>query len=73
MDKNYLVIDNETGRVRNVVVWDGISPYTPKGATLLDVAEAPVGAGFGYKKQNNKWYKEVLDEDTQQLVWIEIN
>lgn len=72
MDKNYLVIDNETGHVRNIVVWDGVSPYAPQGATLLDASKAPTEVSFGYKIQNKKWYKSLLDEETKEIVWIEI-
>lgn len=73
MDKNYLVIDNETGRVRNMVVWNGISPYSVLGATLIDSADAPKGVSFGCKKENNKWYKASIDEETNEEVWTKIN
>lgn len=73
MDKNYLVIDNETGHVRNIIVWDGVSPYSTSGATLIDAQTAPTGVGFGCKKQNNKWYKSSIDVETNEEVWTEIN
>lgn len=72
MDKNYLVIDNETGKVRNIVVWDGVSPYAPENATLIDLESAPHGVGFGCKKENNKWFKSEYNRETGEEIWTEI-
>ena len=73
MDKNYIVIDNKNGHVRNMIIWDGISHYAPEGVTLIDATVAPKGVTFGCKKQNNKWYKLSIDEETNEEVWTEIN
>ena len=44
----YLII-NTDGLIVNVIIWDGISPYTPdNGSTLLPTDQAPQGAGVGW-------------------------
>jgi hypothetical protein len=50
----YLVI-NEQGFVENIIIWDGVSRYSPKNKTLLSESEAPAGATFGWQKVNNEW------------------
>lgn len=72
MDKNYLVIDNESGYIKNMIVWDGISPYAPEGVTLIDSKDAPIGITFGCKKENNKWYRASIDEETNEEIWTEV-
>ena len=53
MDKNYIVIDKETGRVKNIIVWNGVSPYELSNAILINADLVPREVGFGYKKENN--------------------
>lgn len=50
----YLEINSE-GRVVNVIVWDGQTPYNPDGVTLIHVDDAPTGCGFGWQLINGNW------------------
>lgn len=48
--KRYLLIDDETGIVENVILWDGISPYDPGIGKSLEIIPAGSSAWVGYKK-----------------------
>jgi hypothetical protein len=44
---NYAIVDDATKVVQNVIVWDGVTPYTPPaGTTLVNVDGIPCGAGW---------------------------
>jgi len=51
---NYAMLNNETSRVDNVIVWDGVSEYTPpEGYTLVEIpapseTEPTPGEGWSY-------------------------
>lgn len=50
----YLEI-NDRGRVSNVIVWDGVTPYNPDGVTLVNVDDAPEGCGYGWQLVDGVW------------------
>jgi hypothetical protein len=72
MDKNYIVIDKETGRVKNIIVWNGVSPYELSNAILINADLVPREVGFGYKKENNKWFRFEYNEETNEETWTEV-
>jgi hypothetical protein len=51
---NYAMVNNQTNKVDNVIVWDGISPYTsPDGYSMVEIPdpienEPTPGAGWLY-------------------------
>jgi hypothetical protein len=51
---NYAMVNNQTNRVDNVIVWDGVAPYTPaEGYTLVEIpapteTEPTPGEGWFY-------------------------
>ena len=43
----YAIVDDATKVVQNVIVWDGVTPYTPPaGTTLVNVDGIPCGPGW---------------------------
>jgi len=43
----YAIVDDATKVVDNIIVWDGVSPYTPPaGTTLVNVDGIPCGIGW---------------------------
>lgn len=47
MEKNFAIVKN--GIVENIVVWDGIKPYTPDGQLIEIVEGSFVNIGFLYQ------------------------
>lgn len=46
---NYAMVNNETNRVDNVIVWDGVTPYAPpEGYTLVEIPETEPTPGIGW-------------------------
>jgi hypothetical protein len=51
---NYAMVNNQTNIVDTVIVWDGVTPYTPpEGYTLVELpapneTEPTPGAGWSY-------------------------
>jgi hypothetical protein len=48
--KRYLVINNSTGIVENVILWDGLSDFNPGEGKSLEIIPAGSSAWTGYKK-----------------------
>jgi len=48
---HYLIINNEI--VENVIVWDGVSPWSPPDGTTVE--PAPVGVGRGWRRVDGQW------------------
>jgi hypothetical protein len=43
----YAIVDDATKVVVNMIVWDGVTPYTPPaGTTLVNVDGIPCGIGW---------------------------
>ena len=43
----YAIIDNATNVVCSVIIWDGVTPFTPPtGTTLVNVDGVPCGPGW---------------------------
>ena len=43
----YAIVDDATKVVQNVIVWDGVTPFTPPdGTTLVNVDNIPCGPGW---------------------------
>jgi hypothetical protein len=43
----YAIVDSTTKVVQNVIVWDGVTPFTPPaGTTLVNVDGVLCGPGF---------------------------
>ena len=43
----YAIVDDATKVVQNVIVWDGVTPFTPPaGTTLVNVDGIPCGPGW---------------------------
>lgn len=38
---NYLVISKDSNKILNVIIWDGISSYTPPDNTYLEIQTDP--------------------------------
>ena len=55
MDKIYAVIlDNE---IINIIVWDGVTPYTPMVGAIL--VECPEGVGIGWQYDGSTYLPPV--------------
>jgi len=48
---HYLIIKDEI--VQNVIVWDGVSPWSPPDGTTVE--PAPVGVGRGWHRVDGQW------------------
>lgn len=46
---------NAEGVVVNIVVWDGVSPYSPAGIAQLLPCDEHSGVSHGYKLVNGEW------------------
>lgn len=46
---------NAEGVVTNIVLWDGVSPYTPEGMAQLLPCEDNDGISFGWKIVDGTW------------------
>ena len=52
----YLVIDS-SGTVVNIVIWDGVAPYTPgDGCRLERCADHPHEVVFGWQLVDGQWH-----------------
>ena len=53
---------NPDNVVVNIVVWDGVSKYEPKGISLVACDDAP-GVSYGWRKVDGEWVPpEATDE-----------
>lgn len=59
----YLEIDS-AGKVVNVIVWDGQTPYDPDGLTLLNINDAPKGCDIGWQLIDDVWVAPSVQEDS---------
>ncbi len=50
---NYLLIDDATGLVVNVIVYDGVSAYLPPEGQSIELA--PDGVWIGWTKSGNRF------------------
>lgn len=53
---------NADGVVVNIVVWDGVTPYTPDGVTQLLPCEDNIGVSFGWKIVGGMWQAPIIEE-----------
>ena len=61
MGIKYLTL-NTQGQVTNVIVWDGLEPYTPdNGDTLTPLTDAPAGVGIGWTFSNGEWIAPAVE------------
>jgi hypothetical protein len=60
---NYAMVNNETNRVDNVIVWDGVSEYAPpEGYTLVEIpprSETEPTPGIGWFYINSAFVETV--------------
>jgi hypothetical protein len=56
---------NADGFVTNVIVWDGVSPYTPTGVSQLLPCADNVGVSYGWQLVNGVWISPPV-EDTEE-------
>lgn len=63
MSKKYIEVCNETGRLLNIILWDGITPYSRSGRTLIDADECPANIGFGWVKTESGWQAPLPPEE----------
>lgn len=55
MDR-YCIIDSGSDTVLNVIVWDGVTEYTPPEGTYLAPANDDVEIGWIYDKEANDYF-----------------
>lgn len=67
----YYAVSNETNIVVNCLLWDGVSEYNPPNVTLLLAEDLPK-IRMGDKKENNKWFRASIDEETNEELWTEV-
>jgi hypothetical protein len=53
---------NAEGVVTNIIVWDGVTPYTPEGVAQLLPCDDNPGVGFGWKIVEGMWEPPVVEE-----------
>ena len=53
---------NAEGVVINIVVWDGVSPYSPDGVAQLLSCDDNPGVSFGWKIVDGMWEAPVVEE-----------
>lgn len=53
---------NVEGVVTNIVVWDGVSPYTPAGVAQLLPCDDNPGVSFGWKIVDGMWEAPIIEE-----------
>jgi hypothetical protein len=57
----YLELD-ANGTVRNIIKWDGVSPYNPTNMTLLPHADHPQ-ASYGWQLVDGEWIAPIAEEE----------
>ena len=63
----YLVI-NAQGYVENIIIWDGVSPYSEPNKTVMLESNAPIGTTFGWQLVNGEWIAPPVVEETEQEI-----
>jgi hypothetical protein len=58
---NWLELNAE-GVVINIVVWDGVTPYTPAGIAQLLPCDYNPGVSFDWKIVDGMWEAPVVEE-----------
>ena len=58
---------NAEGVVINIVVWDGVSPYTPAGVAQLLPCDDNPGVSYGWKIVDGMWEAPPAVEDEEQV------
>lgn len=53
---------NAEGVVINIVVWDGVTPYTPAGVAQLLPCDDNPGVSFGWKIVDGMWEAPIVEE-----------
>jgi hypothetical protein len=46
---------NAEGVVKNIVVWDGVTPYAPQGVSELLPCDEHLGVSYGWRKVDGGW------------------
>ena len=46
---------NSIGEVVNIVIWDGVSPYSPEGISQLLPCDEHPGISFGWQLVHGEW------------------
>jgi hypothetical protein len=46
---------NAEGVVKNIVVWDGVTPYAPEGVSELLPCDEHPGVSYGWRKVDGGW------------------
>jgi hypothetical protein len=62
---NWLELNSE-GIVTNIVVWDGVTPYTPASVAQLLPCEDNVGVSYGWKIVDGIWEAPPPPENKEQ-------
>jgi len=73
MSEIYAEICTITGKYKNTILWDGITPYSRPNTLIVLKSSLPKEVGFGCKKQNDKWFKSEYNHETGEETWTEIN
>jgi len=55
MNKRYVEVCDESGRLLNIILWDGVSQYSRPGRTIIPIEECPNDIGFGWVKTSSGW------------------
>ena len=63
----YLVI-NAQGYVENIIIWDGVAPYSEPNKTVMLESNAPIGTTFGWQLVNGEWIAPPVVEETEQEI-----
>ena len=70
MSNKYFVVRETDNVIVNVVLWDGVSPWTPDEGERLEPYEDGVGMGFG--KVDGKWVdlreSEIIDVEEPEAI-----
>lgn len=53
---------NAEGVVINIVVWDGVTPYTPAGVAQLLPCDDNPGVSFGWRIVDGMWEAPIVEE-----------
>jgi hypothetical protein len=65
MSNKYVEVCNETGRLLNIILWDGITEYSRPGRTIIPIEECPNEIGFGWTKTESGWEQPPEQEEEQ--------
>ena len=58
-------LELKDGYVINVIVWDGVSPYTPEGIELVKCDDAP-GVSIGWTRTvDGTWGAPIVETEEQ--------